>query len=72
MLVLTRRIGEEIQIPELGITIRLLKMKGKGATLGVVAPREHRVLRGELIPFEEKQVVEANKPLAKASISRTA
>lgn len=54
MLVLSRRIGEEIRLPELDITIRLIRVKGKGATIGVDAPHEIRVLRGELQEREEE------------------
>lgn len=57
MLVLSRKVGEEILLPELGITIRLLKQKGKAATIGVEAPAEYRVLRGELTQFEPPQGV---------------
>ncbi len=52
MLVLSRRVGDEIKLPELGVTIRLLKMKGNTASVGVDAPREFTVLRGELSQFE--------------------
>lgn len=56
MLVLSRRVGDEITLPELGVTIRLLKMKGNTACLGVQAPREYTVLRGELSQFESASV----------------
>lgn len=49
MLVLTRGIGETVELPELGITITLTKIKGNKVRLGVDAPREHRVVRGELL-----------------------
>lgn len=48
MLVLSRRVGDEITLPELGVTIRLLDLRGKVAKVGVEAPRELSILRGEL------------------------
>jgi carbon storage regulator CsrA len=48
MLVLTRRLNESIVIPALGITVRVLAVRGGRARLGVEAPREVAVLRGEL------------------------
>lgn len=52
MLVLSRRVGDEITLPELGVTIRLLDLRGKVAKVGVKAPRELSILRGELA-FEQ-------------------
>lgn len=63
MLVLTRRIGDEIVLPELGIKVRLLKVKGKTAVVGVDAPDEFRVLRGELTQFDSV-VARRPQPLA--------
>ena len=48
MLVLTRKQNEKIQIGE-NITITVLRMKGKGVRLGIQAPGEMNVLRGELV-----------------------
>ena len=48
MLVLSRRTNQEIVIPGLGVTLRVLKVKGGSVSLGVTAPREVRITRGEL------------------------
>ena len=48
MLVLSRRIKDTIRFPELDITIEILKVKGASARIGVEAPIEIQVLRGEL------------------------
>lgn len=48
MLVLSRRVGEEICLPELGVKITVLKNRGGRASLGVEAPDEVKILRGEL------------------------
>ena len=47
MLVLTRKQQEKIRIGE-HITITVLRMKGKAVRLGIEAPSEVSVLRGEL------------------------
>lgn len=50
MLVLSRRVGEDICLPDLDVTIHVLKSKGGRVAIGVDAPREAKVLRGELKP----------------------
>jgi carbon storage regulator CsrA len=47
MLVLTRKQGEVIQIGD-SITITVLRMKGKSVRLGIKAPHDFNVIRGEL------------------------
>ena len=47
MLVLTRKQGEVIQIGD-SITITVLRMKGKSVRLGIKAPKDFNVIRGEL------------------------
>lgn len=48
MLVLSRRVDDTILFPDLGISIEILNLKGKSVRVGVEAPIEVRVLRGEL------------------------
>ncbi len=48
MLVLTRKQNEKIRIGE-NITITVIRMKGKAVRLGIEAPRNVNVLRGELL-----------------------
>jgi carbon storage regulator len=78
MLVLTRKYQEKIRIGD-HITITVLKMKGKAVRLGIEAPAEVSVLRGELsfegrpVEWEEKPTVaetEAARP-ARVDASRT-
>ncbi len=52
MLVLSRRESEKILVPELGITLEVLSIKGNTVRLGIDAPREIRVLRGEIVDTE--------------------
>jgi len=48
MLVLSRKEGDEILLPELDIVVRVLKVRGKAVSIGIEAPRGIRILRGEL------------------------
>src|SRR2546423_909286 len=49
MLVLTRRPGEAIVLPGLGVTVRVLSVKGRCVRVGVEAPPSVAVLRDELL-----------------------
>ena len=48
MLVLTRRPGQTLKIGE-GIEVQVVRVEGDRVVLGVVAPREIAVVRGELV-----------------------
>src|SRR5262245_66469317 len=48
MLVLFRRAQEAICWPDLGITLRILDIDGKRIKIGIEAPPDVTVLRGEL------------------------
>jgi carbon storage regulator CsrA len=48
MLVLSRRAGEKIVIPNLGIAIEVVRIGGRAVKIGVEAPPSIRVLREEL------------------------
>ncbi|MEM9940829.1 MAG: response regulator [Planctomycetota bacterium] len=48
MLVLSRRADDSIRLPELDITIEVLGIRGKTVRVGIDAPVEVKVLRGEL------------------------
>ncbi len=50
MLVLSRKKNETIIIDG-RITIEVVQVKGKGVRLGINAPNDVRILRGELKPF---------------------
>jgi carbon storage regulator CsrA len=56
MLVLTRKLQQQIKIGE-QITVTILRVKGSTVRVGVQAPREVRVVRGEL-PKEQQSIVE--------------
>lgn len=48
MLVLSRRVGEEVLLPDLRVRVVVLGVTGGRVRVGVVAPGEVVVLRGEL------------------------
>ncbi|MEX0791608.1 MAG: carbon storage regulator [Pirellulaceae bacterium] len=54
MLVLSRKVGEQIQIGD-GVTLTVLKVNGQSISVGVEAPREVRIMRGELLSGERNQ-----------------
>ena len=47
MLVLTRKLQEQIRIGD-NVTITVLRVKGQAVRIGIEAPRDVRVIRGEL------------------------
>jgi len=49
MLVLSRRKGETIDFPELGISVEVIRVEGNKVRLGIKAPDSVRILRGELV-----------------------
>ena len=65
MLVLTRKLNETIRIDG-EITVTVLEMDGNRVRLGIEAPPEVRILRGELQTFEEQ----SKKKVRKKSVIR--
>ncbi len=57
MLVLTRKLQEQIHIGD-NIVLTVLRIKGNTVRVGVEAPRDVRILRGELPRKEEREVAE--------------
>jgi len=52
MLVLSRKVGEKIQIGDC-ITVIITRIAGNRVTLGVTAPKNVRIVRSELKPLSE-------------------
>jgi carbon storage regulator len=48
MLVLSRKLGERIVVPDRGLTVTVLAVKGKTVRLGISAPAETEVHREEV------------------------
>jgi carbon storage regulator len=51
MLVLSRKEGEQIVVPEYELTVTVLEIHGERVRLGISAPAEVRVYRGEILPL---------------------
>jgi carbon storage regulator CsrA len=49
MLVLSRRSGEKILFPSLGITLQVVAIKGHVVRIGIEAPSQVKVVREELL-----------------------
>ena len=54
MLVLSRREADKVLFPALGITVEVTRVQGKTVRLGIDAPKEIRIVRGELDQFESR------------------
>ncbi len=52
MLVLSRKAGETIQIGS-DITLTVLEIQGKRMKVGISAPANQRVMRGELVEWQD-------------------
>ncbi len=65
MLVLTRKLQETIKIGD-QVTIHILRVKGNTVRLGIDAPRQIRVMRGELA---DKQAVADEQLAAKTPVA---
>ena len=48
MLVLSRKVGERVIVPQCGLSFTILGIRGKTVQVGVCAPSEVKVLRGEI------------------------
>ncbi len=57
MLVLSRKEGEKLVIGD-GIVLTINRISGNRVTIGVDAPKDVRIIRGELKPREEHGVSE--------------
>jgi len=67
LLVLTRKLGESVQIGE-NVTIMVLSVQGKSVKIGVTAPRDISVYRKEVYD----RIVEENKRAAEAITAESA
>ncbi|QDV25716.1 carbon storage regulator [Aureliella helgolandensis] len=55
MLVLSRKVGEKLVVDG-NITVEVVRIQGNRITLGVVAPADVKILRGELTERPTKAV----------------
>jgi carbon storage regulator len=56
MLVLSRKVGEEIVMPEQGVIVTVVSIRGNRVRIGVTAPRGVSVYRKEIDPSDETPV----------------
>lgn len=71
MLVLTRKLQQQIRIGD-QITVTILRVKGHTVRIGIEAPRDVRVVRGELPPKgdgSEADLVESTVIEARVTVS---
>lgn len=69
MLVLSRKAGESIKIGD-EITVVINRISGNRVTLGLNAPRDLRIIRGELKPFDDvEDVGSTDSPITNTPIS---
>lgn len=52
MLVMSRKLGEKIQIGE-DVEVTIVRLGADAVRIGVEAPGEVRIIRAELVPIEE-------------------
>ncbi len=64
MLVLSRKVGEKLVIDG-NITVEVVRISGNRITLGIVAPKDVKILRGELNECSVKKVT-PERPAAAA------
>jgi carbon storage regulator len=62
VLVLSRKKDQEVCLPDLGIKFKVLQIKGNTVRLGIDAPDDVHVLRGELNEFREMSPREITIP----------
>lgn len=60
MLVLSRKPGEGIVLPELGIRIVVVEVRPGSVKIGIEADRRHTILREELIPMDKAATTESD------------
>ena len=59
MLVLSRKAGEQVVIDS-NITFQIIRIQGNRVTIGISAPAEVKILRGELTPHTQPQSSTSN------------
>ena len=63
MLVLTRKLGESIQIGE-NISIAVVRVRGNRVQLGIQAPRDVPIFRDEVVSRDAVEVSGALEPMS--------
>lgn len=66
MLVLSRKVGEQLVVGE-NIRIVVHRVAGNRVTIGIEAPNDVRIIRGELEVHQNYQEHEVNEPYARGN-----
>ncbi len=69
MLVLSRRPGQKVVFPSLGVTIEVLRSRGSLLRLGIEAPSDIPVFRDEVLPPQDVLGGRADSPAAARSVA---
>jgi|GEM_PF-1196228 carbon storage regulator CsrA len=69
MLILSRREAEKVLFPGLGISVEVTRVQGRSVRLGIQAPDEIRIIRGELESIADLTARKRNRPKPKCSTS---
>jgi carbon storage regulator len=67
VLILRRRVGEKIVIGE-GITVVVSRVSGGRVTLGIEAPDDVHIVRGELRVFDERRPHQSVVPVLAGAV----
>lgn len=68
MLVLSRKSGQKLQIGD-NITVTVLEVHGNVIRLGIEAPRDVRILRGELESWQQSPKKVATRRLVEMAVA---
>lgn len=61
MLVLSRKVGEQIYVPQFKIVLTVLAVNGRRVSLGITAPKGIRIVRQELLDRLSKPSTSPNE-----------
>jgi carbon storage regulator CsrA len=70
MLIISRKEGQRIVLPSLGVAVKILKTSGNSTRIGIDAPRSISVIREELLGDAEKLLDSTSDHLAAEEIHR--
>ncbi len=70
MLVLTRKIGEQICVPQFGIVLTVLAVQGQRVRVGIEAPANITVVRDELLTSSPQRLTGPELSVTHASIPK--
>lgn len=72
-LVLGRRVGERVVVPEIDLELTVLSVRGSQVKIGMAAPARIKVIRGELLSkFESTSTAVAAKQVTRSIAPRVA